>query len=68
MASRAATLACKLAFEELAVRRVEILRDPDNIASRRVAIRIGSQEAGTREGRVLHLLEAAERANRSSST
>jgi RimJ/RimL family protein N-acetyltransferase len=58
VASRAVALACKLAFEELAVARVEILTDPDNIASRRVAIRNGFRVAGLRDGRLLHLLEA----------
>jgi len=58
VASRAVALACKLAFEELAVARVEILADPDNIASRRVALRNGFRVAGLRDGRVLHCLEA----------
>jgi len=58
VASRAVALACELAFEELAVARVEILADPDNIASRRVALRNGFRVAGLRDGRVLHCLEA----------
>jgi RimJ/RimL family protein N-acetyltransferase len=32
--------------------------DPDNIASRRVAIRNGFQEIGVRNGRVLHIKDA----------
>lgn len=62
VASRAVALACKLAFGELAAARVEILTDPDNIASRRVALRNGFRVVGLRGGRILHLLEAHDRA------
>lgn len=63
VASRAVVLACKQAFKELAATRVEILADPDNLASRRVALRNGFRVAGLRDGRILHLLEAEDRAD-----
>lgn len=59
VASRAVALACSVAFAGLGVRRVEILADPDNAASCRVAIRNGFRVLGTHDGRVLHVLEAA---------
>ena len=55
IASRAVALACQVASEHLGVQRVEIVVDPDNVASRRVATRNGFREAGTREGRILHV-------------
>ena len=57
VASRAVALACHVAFGVLGVRRVEILADPDNSASCRVAERNGFRVVGTREGQVLHVLE-----------
>lgn len=57
VASRAVTVACDLAFEQLGFRRLEILTDPDNIGARRVAVRNGFKEVGEREGRVLHIRE-----------
>lgn len=64
VASRAVALACKVAFEELGFRRVEVLTDPDNTGSRKVAARNGLREVGVREGLVLHVIEAAELKNR----
>ena len=58
VASRAVALVCQIAFEWLGVQRVEIVVDPDNIASRRVTIRNGFQEIGVRNGRVLHIKDA----------
>jgi RimJ/RimL family protein N-acetyltransferase len=57
-ASRAAALVCQIAFVSLGVQHVEIVVDPDNIASRRVAIRNGFREIGVRNGRTLHRKEA----------
>src|SRR5512147_3257025 len=45
VASRAVALACRFAFDELGLRRVEILTDPDNVPSRRVAVRSGFRAA-----------------------
>ena len=55
IASRAVALACQVASEHIGVQRVQIVVDPDNIASRRVATRNGFREAGTRDGRILHV-------------
>ncbi len=60
VASRAVALACHVAFEELSFRRLEILTDPDNVGSRRVALRNGFKEVGVREGRVLYVIEVDE--------
>src|SRR5262245_28537172 len=57
VASRAVSLARALAVAEFGFRRLEVLTDLDNIASRRVAVRNGFQEAGEREGRLLHVLQ-----------
>jgi RimJ/RimL family protein N-acetyltransferase len=54
VASRAVALACDVAFGELGVERLEILTDPDNTGSRRVALRNAFVEIGMRDGRVLH--------------
>ncbi|HEX8429694.1 MAG TPA: GNAT family N-acetyltransferase [Longimicrobium sp.] len=48
------------AFAEFGFRRVELVADPDNVASRRIAIRNGFVEAGVQDGRVLHVLSAGE--------
>ena len=57
VASRAVALSCEIAFAEFGIRRIEILVDPDNWPSRRVAVRNGFREIGGREGRVLYILE-----------
>ncbi len=62
VSSRAVALACTFAFEELGLRRMEILADPDNGPSRRVAVRNGFTEAGIRDGRVLYVADAEPRA------
>lgn len=58
VASRAVALACRLAFEELGLKRLEIVADLDNAASRRVAVRNGFRTVGVRDGRVLFIAEA----------
>jgi RimJ/RimL family protein N-acetyltransferase len=58
VASRTVALACRVAFEELGLKRVEILVDPDNALSHRVAIRNGFRPAGVRDGRVLYIVDA----------
>jgi len=55
VASRAVALACQIANASLGVQRLEIVVDPDNVASRRVALRNGFQETGMRNGRILHV-------------
>ena len=57
VASRAVALACEVAFRHFHFRRLEVLTDPDNAVSRRVAQRNGFAEAGVRDGRVLHVRE-----------
>jgi RimJ/RimL family protein N-acetyltransferase len=57
VASRAVALACKVAIEQLGFCQIEILTDPDNTASRRVAVRNGFRECGVCEGRVRHINE-----------
>lgn len=52
-ATRAVALLCAAAFEDGGFTRLEIVADPDNVASRRVAHRNGFVEAGERDGRVL---------------
>jgi RimJ/RimL family protein N-acetyltransferase len=64
MASRAVALACKIAFLEMGFECLEALTDADNVGSRKVAIRNGFKEAGVRNGRVLHVLDAKTVANR----
>ena len=46
VASRAARLVCDYAFHELGVARVEVLVEPDNLASRRVAEKAGFVQEG----------------------
>jgi RimJ/RimL family protein N-acetyltransferase len=48
-------LACQVGIAQFGVQRLEIAVDPDNIASRRVAMRNGFQETGMRNGRILHV-------------
>jgi RimJ/RimL family protein N-acetyltransferase len=60
VASRAVALASNLAFERFGFRRLEVVTDPDNAGSRRVAANNRFREAGEREGRILHILEFEE--------
>lgn len=53
VATRAVRLAARWAFENLGVARLELVTDPDNLASQRVAERAGF----TREGRLRFFLE-----------
>ena len=54
VASRAVALASQIAAQ-LDVRRIEVVVDPDNFASRRVAMHNGFREAGTRNDRIVHV-------------
>jgi RimJ/RimL family protein N-acetyltransferase len=58
LASRAVALVCRIAFLELGFERLEVLTDPDNLSSRKVAARNGFRKVGVRDGRVLHILDA----------
>jgi RimJ/RimL family protein N-acetyltransferase len=58
--SEAVRQLCAFAFAELAFRRVELVADPDNVASRRVAVHNGFSECGVRAGRVMHILKSGE--------
>jgi RimJ/RimL family protein N-acetyltransferase len=60
VASRAVALACQVASEQLRFRRLEVVTDPDNGGSRRVALRNGFREAGVRDGRILYIKDSAE--------
>ena len=55
VASRAVALACQIARAQLGVQHVEIVVDPDNVASRRVATRNGFREVGIRERRIVYV-------------
>jgi len=54
-ASRAVAIAIRIAFEELELARLEVVVDPDNEPSRKVALRNGFVESGTRGSRLLYL-------------
>jgi RimJ/RimL family protein N-acetyltransferase len=58
VASRAVSLACRIAFLDMGFRALRIVADSDNLASRRVALQNGFRETGFLEGRVCHVLEA----------
>lgn len=53
-ASSAVRLVCRIAFASLGMSRLEIVVDPDNIASCSVAIRCGFMQTGTRNGQLLY--------------
>jgi RimJ/RimL family protein N-acetyltransferase len=53
--SRAAGLACTVAFDDFGWDRIELLAHPENIASRAVARRLGFRETDLRAGLIVHL-------------
>jgi RimJ/RimL family protein N-acetyltransferase len=57
IASRAVAIAVKLAFTELKMARLEVVVDPDNHYSRKVALNNGFEESGTRGKRILYVLD-----------
>ncbi|HKC63340.1 MAG TPA: GNAT family N-acetyltransferase [Pyrinomonadaceae bacterium] len=61
VASRAVALACQIAKTSLSVKRLEIVVEPDNVASRRVAMRNGFRETGMRNNRILYLKDISDR-------
>ena len=58
-ATRAARIAVAFAYAELDLRRIELVTDLDNAASRRIASTLGFVERGERDRQVLHVLERA---------
>jgi len=61
VASRAAALACEVAAAEFGFRVVQIVADPDNAGSRKVAERNGFKEVGEQGGRILYIRELLDR-------
>ena len=45
---------CRFAFEELGLERLELLTDPDNAASQRVAEKVGFRREGVLRSHLLH--------------
>ena len=52
--TRALRLLCRYAFEDLALERLELFTDPDNLASQRVAAKAGFQREGILRSHLLH--------------
>ena len=52
--TRALRLLCNHAFEELELERLELITDPDNRASQRVAEKVGFQREGVLRSHLLH--------------
>lgn len=57
IASRAVAIAVKLAFTDLKMARLEVVVDPDNHYSRKVALKNGFEESGTRGKQILYVLD-----------
>ena len=52
--TRALRLLCKHALEDLGLQRLELITDPDNGASQRVAEKVGFQREGVLRSHLLH--------------
>jgi ribosomal-protein-alanine N-acetyltransferase len=52
--TRALRLLCRYAFEDLALERLELFTDPDNLASQRVAGKVGFQREGVLRSHLPH--------------
>ena len=52
--TRALRLACRWSFEQLELGRLELVTDPDNVASQRVAEKVGFIREGVLRAHVLH--------------
>jgi RimJ/RimL family protein N-acetyltransferase len=52
--TRALGLVCTFAFDELALRRMELITDPDNLGSQRVATKAGFRREGIVRSHLLH--------------
>jgi RimJ/RimL family protein N-acetyltransferase len=53
-ATRALRLVCRFGFEDLRLGRMELITDPDNHASQRVATKAGFQREGVLRSHLLH--------------
>jgi RimJ/RimL family protein N-acetyltransferase len=56
-ASRSVRLACEIAAAEFDFRSLQIVADPDNIPSRKIATGNGFEELRERDGRILYIIE-----------
>jgi RimJ/RimL family protein N-acetyltransferase len=52
--TRALRLLCRYAIEELQLERLELITDPENLASQRVAAKVGFQREGVLRSHLLH--------------
>jgi RimJ/RimL family protein N-acetyltransferase len=52
--SRALLLLCRYGFEQLGLERLELYTDPDNLASQRLADKVGFQREGVLRSHLLH--------------
>ena len=52
--TRALRLACRWSLEELQLGRLELITDPDNVASQRVAEKVGFTREGVLRSHLLH--------------
>jgi RimJ/RimL family protein N-acetyltransferase len=51
---RAARLICRHAFDDLRLERLQVTADPDNVASQRVAEKLGFRREGVLRSHMLH--------------
>ena len=54
LTTRALRLLCRSGFDELALERLELVTDPDNVASQRVAEKVGFQREGILRSHIAH--------------
>jgi RimJ/RimL family protein N-acetyltransferase len=54
LTTRALRLVSRYGFEELKLERLELITDPDNVASQRVAEKVGFQREGVLRSHLLH--------------
>lgn len=54
LTTRALRLVSRWAFDELGLERLELITDPDNVASQRVAEKVGYQREGVLRSHLLH--------------
>jgi RimJ/RimL family protein N-acetyltransferase len=52
--TRALRAICRWGFDELALQRLELITDPDNVASQRVAEKVGFRREGVLRSHLLH--------------
>jgi RimJ/RimL family protein N-acetyltransferase len=54
LTTRALRLLCRHALEDLSLERLELITDPDNVASQRVAEKVGFRREGVLRSHLLH--------------